>query len=230
MPPKRSATKAEGLPRKKAKALAGTILSGISRSAPGDVNIGSMVDLPNGPSAQLKLSNILADDKSSGNTNTTSSPRPVATMAPIPPSAKILLASTNVSIAALSYANNFFHGAAAASISILWRSETKISGAPCAQGEEMGRTSPCGMHSLALFTSILHMRGGAHVNTSKKLAPGVEFIKCNIKAGFPPNTFLVVDTHSDEYTGMLQHTGGHAGGTNTTIIKILQAYLGEDFI
>ncbi|KAG1868948.1 hypothetical protein DFJ58DRAFT_723355 [Suillus subalutaceus] len=74
------------------------------------------------------------------------------------------------------------------------------------------------------------MRGGVHLKSSKKLAPGVESIKCNIKAGFPSNTFLVVDTHLDEYTRMLQHTGGHAGSTNTTITEILLAYLGEDFV
>jgi hypothetical protein len=74
------------------------------------------------------------------------------------------------------------------------------------------------------------MRGGAHKSEAKKLAPGVKFIDRNIKAGFPPNTFLVVDTHSDEYTGMLQHTGGHTGGTNTTITEILLAYLGEGFV
>ncbi|KAG2121485.1 hypothetical protein DEU56DRAFT_918171 [Suillus clintonianus] len=81
-----------------------------------------------------------------------------------------------------------------------------------------------------LFTSTLHMRGGAHVSESRKLAPGVEFFRGNIAAGFPPNTFIIVDTHSDEYTGMLQHTGGHSGGTNTTITEILTAYLGADFL
>ncbi|KAG1882122.1 hypothetical protein F4604DRAFT_1678554 [Suillus subluteus] len=145
MPPKRSATKAEGLLRKKAKT--GAILSGISRSAPGNVAISSMVDLPNSTSAQLKLSNILVDDKSSGNTNTASLPHPVATITPIPPSTKvitstfclwILLANKNVSIVVLLYVNNLFHAAAAASISTLWKLETKISSVPCAQGEEMG--------------------------------------------------------------------------------------------
>ncbi|KAG1724057.1 uncharacterized protein EDB91DRAFT_1255428 [Suillus paluster] len=72
--------------------------------------------------------------------------------------------------------------------------------------------------------------GGAHVSQSRKLAEGVSFMKCNIEAGFPPNTFVIVDTHSDEYSGMLQHTGGHTGGTNTTITEIVTAYLGEEFL
>lgn len=81
-----------------------------------------------------------------------------------------------------------------------------------------------------LYFTTLHMRGGAHQSESKKLAPGVEFITRNLKAGCPPNIFLLVDTHSDEFTGMLQHTGGHTGGTSTTITEILLAYLGEKFL
>jgi hypothetical protein len=86
------------------------------------------------------------------------------------------------------------------------------------------------MWILQLFIFTLHMRAGAHVSESKKLSPGVDFMQRNLQAGFPPNTFLVVDTHSDEYTGMLQHTGGHSGGTSTTITEILIAYLGTQFL
>ncbi|KAG2029993.1 hypothetical protein BDR03DRAFT_987384 [Suillus americanus] len=81
-----------------------------------------------------------------------------------------------------------------------------------------------------LFTLTLHMRGGAHVSELKKLAPSAEFIVRNMKAGLLPNTFLILDTHSDKYTSMLQHTGGHTGGTSTTIIEILTAYLGNEFM
>ncbi|KAG2335983.1 hypothetical protein BDR05DRAFT_1006280 [Suillus weaverae] len=81
-----------------------------------------------------------------------------------------------------------------------------------------------------VFVSTLRMRGAAHISESKKLAPGVEFMRRNIKAGFPPNTFVIIDTHSDEYTGMLQHTGGHTGGTSTTVSEIMMAYLGNEFL
>ncbi|KAG1740747.1 uncharacterized protein EDB91DRAFT_1081845 [Suillus paluster] len=81
-----------------------------------------------------------------------------------------------------------------------------------------------------LFVKDLHMHGGAHVSQSRKLAEGVSFMKCNIEAGFPPNTFIIMDTHSDEYSGILQHTGGHTGSTNTTITGIVTAYLGEEFL
>jgi hypothetical protein len=81
-----------------------------------------------------------------------------------------------------------------------------------------------------LYVADLRMRGAAHVIESKKLAPAVQFLHHNILAGYPTNVFVVVDTHSDEFSGMLQHTGGHTGGTNTTITEILQAYLGKDFV
>ncbi|KAG1847025.1 hypothetical protein DFJ58DRAFT_843341 [Suillus subalutaceus] len=86
------------------------------------------------------------------------------------------------------------------------------------------------MHPHNLFIQTLHMRGSAHVSESRKLANGLEFMRGNISRGFPPNTFIIVDTHSDEFTGMLQHTGGHTGGTNTTITEIVEAYLGTDFL
>jgi hypothetical protein len=81
-----------------------------------------------------------------------------------------------------------------------------------------------------LSVSTLHMRGAAHVSECRKLAPAVEFLTLNKKAGYPANTFIIVDTHSDEYSGMLQHTGGHGGGTSTTITEILMAYLGHEFL
>jgi hypothetical protein len=79
-----------------------------------------------------------------------------------------------------------------------------------------------------LYVAALRMRGAAHVIESKKLETVMQFFASNIHSGFPPNVFVVIDTHSDEFSGMLQHTGGHTGGTNTTITEILQAYLGEE--
>ncbi|KAG2335998.1 hypothetical protein BDR05DRAFT_953664 [Suillus weaverae] len=85
-------------------------------------------------------------------------------------------------------------------------------------------------HPENLYVSALRMRGAAHMIESRKLAPGIQFCHRNIVAGFPPNVFVVVDTHSDEFSGMLQHTGGHTGGTNATITEILKAYLGKEFV
>ncbi|KAG1887457.1 uncharacterized protein F5891DRAFT_1199920 [Suillus fuscotomentosus] len=86
------------------------------------------------------------------------------------------------------------------------------------------------MHPHNLFIQTLRMRGAAHLSESRKLSDGLKFMRSNVGRGFPPNTFIVVDTHSDEFTGMLQHTGGHTGGTNTTITEIIEAYLGTEFL
>ncbi|KAG1820766.1 hypothetical protein EV424DRAFT_1347028 [Suillus variegatus] len=60
MPPKK-ATKVPKLGRKKAKV--GAIFSGISRAAPSNVNVGSMINLINDPSASLNVSKLLANNK-----------------------------------------------------------------------------------------------------------------------------------------------------------------------
>ncbi|KAG1860085.1 hypothetical protein F4604DRAFT_1930409 [Suillus subluteus] len=94
MPPKRCA-KAFGLSRKKAKA--GVVFSGISRSAPGELDVSSMVKMPSSPSVALKLLNILADAKTlhydSGNINPASPAGPVATVAPNPLSTNIIIST-----------------------------------------------------------------------------------------------------------------------------------------
>ncbi|KAG2354487.1 hypothetical protein BDR07DRAFT_1382224 [Suillus spraguei] len=70
-------------------------------------------------------------------------------------------------------------------------------------------------HYQPLPRNTLQMRGGKQVSESRKVAPGIDFVLRNANDGFPPNTFIVLDTHSDEYSGMLQHTGGQHGGINT---------------
>jgi hypothetical protein len=88
MSKKRTTTKSDSLPRKKAKV--GAYFSGISRSAAGEVDIGSMVGLTSATSTPLRVSNILAHDKTSqddsGIVNTPSSTHAVQTSAPDPPS------------------------------------------------------------------------------------------------------------------------------------------------
>jgi hypothetical protein len=80
------------MPRKKAKV--GACWSGISRSAAGQVNIGSMVDLSGGPtSAPLKISETCVEDKTSrdghGNIKGKSSTHTVRMIVLIPPSADV---------------------------------------------------------------------------------------------------------------------------------------------
>ncbi|KAG1725722.1 uncharacterized protein EDB91DRAFT_1254660 [Suillus paluster] len=84
-----------------------------------------------------------------------------------------------------------------------------------------------------LFQSLYMRPGvheaGVHQSEARKLVPGATFMQRNIEAGFPPNTFVLVNTHSDKYSGMLQHHGAHDGGTDTTIAEITAAYL-SDFL
>jgi hypothetical protein len=81
-----------------------------------------------------------------------------------------------------------------------------------------------------LTTATLAMKAGAHEKQSRLLKIPSNFITTSIMENNPSNTFVIMDTHSDEYTGMLQHTGGASGGTNTTAAEIIEAYLGKQFI
>ncbi|KAG2126263.1 uncharacterized protein EDB93DRAFT_1257638 [Suillus bovinus] len=86
-------------------------------------------------------------------------------------------------------------------------------------------------HSPAnLTTATLAMKAGACQQQSRMLEIPSNFITTSILENIPSNTFVIMDTHSDEYTGMLQHTGGASGGTNTTAAEIIEAYLGKKFI
>jgi len=73
------------------------------------------------------------------------------------------------------------------------------------------------------------MKRSAHESESRKMEDGCCLMRKSIDAGLPANTFIVVDTHSEEFSGLLQHTGGNKGGTNTTLAEILKAYLGPKF-
>ncbi|KAG1829563.1 hypothetical protein DFJ58DRAFT_737265 [Suillus subalutaceus] len=84
--------------------------------------------------------------------------------------------------------------------------------------------------SANLTTASLAMKAGAHDKQSRLLTIPSNFITTSMLENVPSNTFVIMDTHSDEYTGMLQHTGGASGGTNTTAAEIIQAYLGKKFI
>ncbi|KAG1746873.1 hypothetical protein EDB19DRAFT_1826261 [Suillus lakei] len=178
---------------------------------------------------------------------------PIATGMLIPSSKAIsvvCLTNMNASTVAPSYASNTYHTAVVAFISIWWRLEKMPFYAPFKMAWPMAiiNVSLESMKDDYLATTVkldaenhyqsfpdnmwvltLNMRGAAHLSESKKLAPGVEFIQHNIHAGFPPNIFIIINTHSNKFTTMLQHTGGHSGGTSTSIKEIMTAYLGQEF-
>jgi hypothetical protein len=95
MSKKSTTTKSNSLPRKKAKV--GAYFSSISRSAAGEVDIGSMVGLTSATSTPFQVSNILAHDKTmqddSGIINTPSSTHTVQTSAPNPPSPDVTVST-----------------------------------------------------------------------------------------------------------------------------------------
>ncbi|KAG2338170.1 hypothetical protein BDR05DRAFT_1004413 [Suillus weaverae] len=68
-------------------------------------------------------------------------------------------------------------------------------------------------HSPAnLTTATLSMKAGAHLKESHWLAFPSQFITTSILESIPSNTFVIMDTHSNEYT------------------EIIEAYLGKQFI
>jgi len=81
-----------------------------------------------------------------------------------------------------------------------------------------------------LFTAVLQMKKGAHVHERTKLEGGCNLIARSIQQKVPANVFIVVDTHSEEFTGMLQHSGGKTGAGLATLKEILREYLGPAFI
>lgn len=81
-----------------------------------------------------------------------------------------------------------------------------------------------------LYESVFQMYATTHVTKSKTLATAIQFFYCNILARCPSNVFIIINIHSDKFSGMLQYTGGHTGDTNTTIKEIIQAYLEDEFV
>ncbi|KAG2062446.1 hypothetical protein BDR04DRAFT_1123937, partial [Suillus decipiens] len=69
--------------------------------------------------------------------------------------------------------------------------------------------------SANLTTVTLAMKAGAHTSQSRWLETPSNFITTSILQNVPSNTI---------------HTGGPAGGTNTTAAEIIEAYLGKPFL
>jgi len=85
------------------------------------------------------------------------------------------------------------------------------------------------MRKLQLFTTVLQMKKGAQTFERNKVDVGCALITRSIASKVPANVFIVVDTHSEEFSGMLQHTGGKTEGSYAGVDEILAEYLGEAF-
>jgi hypothetical protein len=63
----------------------------------------------------------------------------------------------------------------------------------------------------------------------KHTSEHVDFIQKSMNQGRPANLIMVLDTHSDTFTGQLQTTGGLTGvGTNLTLPDLVRGYVGDD--
>jgi hypothetical protein len=55
-----------------------------------------------------------------------------------------------------------------------------------------------------------------------------DFIKKSISEGWPANLIIVLDTHSDTFTGQLQATGGLTGTSTTlSLPDLVRGYVGD---
>jgi hypothetical protein len=83
---------------------------------------------------------------------------------------------------------------------------------------------------MQMLTASVLMRKGAHVAEAKKLTPAANFLERSVDDGMPANTFVILDTHSDELTGHLQHCGGINNPMHTTVGELLTSYLGQPLL
>jgi hypothetical protein len=80
--------------------------------------------------------------------------------------------------------------------------------------------------------AVLQMKKGAQNHERNKMSGGCDLIVRSIKEKLPANVFIIIDTHSEEHSGMLQHCGGNTPGAAkfATVREIIEGYLGKDFM
>jgi hypothetical protein len=72
------------------------------------------------------------------------------------------------------------------------------------------------------------MKKGGEGAVSKNQDSHSDFIKKSMSEGRPPNLVIVLDTHSDTFSGQLQTTGGLTGvSTTLTLNDLVRGYVGE---
>ena len=77
------------------------------------------------------------------------------------------------------------------------------------------------------FSHVDMKKGGANLIV-KNSHQHVNFVKKSIADGRPANLIVVLDTHSDTFTGQLQTTGGLTGvGSNLTLPDLVRSYVGD---
>lgn len=74
----------------------------------------------------------------------------------------------------------------------------------------------------------INMMKGAEGTVVKNWDTHSSFIKKSIDEGRPANLIMVLDTHSDTFSGQLQATGGLTGAsTSLTLPALINMYVGD---
>ena len=77
----------------------------------------------------------------------------------------------------------------------------------------------------------MEMKKGAEGTVAKHRDGHSNFIKKSIRESRPPNLVIVLDTHSDTFSGQLQATGGLTGvSTTMTLPDLIKTYVGEGIL
>jgi hypothetical protein len=72
------------------------------------------------------------------------------------------------------------------------------------------------------------MKKGGEGITLKHRVPHTDFIMTSMREGRPANLVIVLDTHSDTFSGQLQATGGLTGvSTTLTLPDLIKTYVGD---
>ena len=77
----------------------------------------------------------------------------------------------------------------------------------------------------------MDMRKGAEGTVTKHQDPHSSFLKKSIRDGIPANLIIIIDTHSDTFSGQLQATGGLTGvSTTLSLPDLVSMYVGESIL
>jgi hypothetical protein len=87
---------------------------------------------------------------------------------------------------------------------------------------------PAPLTFLQLHFNHVDMKKGGGNLILKHSYDHINFIRKSISDGRPANLIVVLDTHSDTFTGQLQTTGGLTGvGTNLSLPDLVRSYVGD---
>ncbi|KAG9312769.1 hypothetical protein JVU11DRAFT_7206 [Chiua virens] len=82
--------------------------------------------------------------------------------------------------------------------------------------------------------NLFLLKGNLSENTNKKdadaLPRGAEFIARSVRSNVPANTFIVIDTHSEERTGRLQWTDRARRPMNSPASEVVHKFVGQPLL